>query len=155
MNLLSLPEQNSQFINPKITVMKHSQKAFPIILVMLLSIFTSCITAVEKDKSIEYPFAHHVFFWLNNPDNADERAAFEQGIADLLEIPEIKFVHFGTPANVAERGVVDGSYTYSYLVFFENKEGHDIYQDHEIHLKFIEDNKHLWSKVVVYDSVTE
>jgi hypothetical protein len=135
--------------------MKKNQTISSILGLMLITVFTSCITAVEKDKTIEFSFSHHVFFWLNNPDSPEERAEFEKGIADLLEIPEIKYVHFGTPADVAERGVVDGSYTYSYLIFFDDKAGHDIYQDHEIHQKFIDDYQHLWSKVVVYDSVAK
>jgi hypothetical protein len=104
---------------------------------------------------MQYPFAHHVFLWLNNPDNVDDRAEFEKGIKELFEIPEIKAYHLGVPAKVPERSVLDNSYTYSYLVFFENQQGHDIYQDHPIHHKFINDCKHLWSKVVVYDSIEE
>jgi hypothetical protein len=118
-------------------------------------LFSSCINNFNQNKTMQHPFAHHVFFWLNNPDNADERAEFEKGVKDLLEIPEIKSYHLGVPANVPERSVLDNSYTYSYLVFFENQQGHDIYQDHPIHHKFINDCKHLWSKVVVYDSIEE
>lgn len=111
--------------------------------------FNSC----SENRSIDHNFSHHVYFWLNNPDDPSDREAFEEGIASLLEIEEIKSWHFGVPAETAEREVVDGSYTYSYLVFFENAAAQDVYQDHPIHLRFVEDYGHLWQKVVVYDSV--
>ena len=109
----------------------------------------SCV----ESREISHPFCHHVYFWLNNPDDPADREAFENGIAELLEIQEIKSFHFGIPVpETAGRGVVDGSYTYSYMVFFDDLEGHDIYQDHPIHVRFVEENSHLWNRVVVYDS---
>lgn len=106
-------------------------------------------------REISPQFSHHVFFWLNNPDDANDREAFAKGITELLEMPEIKAYHVGTPANTGGRGVVDDSYTYSYLIFFENEKDHDTYQDHPMHLKFIKECNHLWNKVIVYDSVQE
>lgn len=137
--------------------MNNVKKITPLFLLVLVLIINSCASDNNRSssrdgKAMDQPFSHHVFFWLNNPDNADDRAAFEEGIRMLLEIPEIKQAHVGIPADVGQRDVVDGSYTYSYLVLFDNIEGHDIYQDHPIHLKFIDDYNHLWSKVVVYDS---
>jgi hypothetical protein len=38
---------------------------------------------------------------------------------------------------------------------FKNKAAHDKYQDHERHLKFIEENKGNWEKVRVFDSVVK
>ncbi|MFW5758022.1 MAG: Dabb family protein [Bacteroidota bacterium] len=108
-----------------------------------------------KVRALKNPFCHHVFFWLNNPDNAQERTDFENGIKKLFKIPEIKAYHFGTPAEVPERPVLDNSYTYSYAVFFENSEAHDTYQEHPLHLEFIENNKHLWKKIQVFDSLSK
>ena len=136
--------------------MKNKSYYTLVLFVIFGIVLNSCNQSLnEKNKSMEHSFSHHVFFWLNNPDNQDDRATFEKGIQELLQIPEIKSYHLGVPASVEEREVVDGSYTYSYLVFFENQEGHDIYQDHPLHHKFIDDCKHLWSKVLVYDSVME
>lgn len=97
--------------------------------------------------------AHHVFFWLREPDNAEHREQFEKALQDLLQVETIKISHVGTPAATEERGVVDNSYTYSYMVMFDNLEDQNTYQSHPIHLKFIEENSGLWEKVVVYDSV--
>ena len=116
---------------------------------LLVLTFNSC----RESREISHDFCHHVYFWLNDPDSPADREAFEEGIAGLLLIPEIKAYHLGVPAETGYRDVVDGTYTYSYLVFFDDAEGHDIYQDHPIHRKFVDEYHHLWSKVVVYDSV--
>jgi len=36
---------------------------------------------------------------------------------------------------------------------FDDQAGQEAYQIHPLHTKFVEENSHLWSKVVVYDSV--
>jgi hypothetical protein len=125
-----------------------------VFLFLAVAIITSC-QSDSSNKSVDEAFAHHVYFWLENPDDPDDRAEFEKGVRELLEVPVIKSYHFGTPAATTDRDVVEGSYTYSYLVFFEDRENHDVYQDHPIHQQFIKDYQHLWKKVVVYDAVME
>jgi hypothetical protein len=111
-------------------------------------------TASAKENSQHLPFCHHVFFWLKNPDNAQDRAKFETAIKELLQTPEIIRSHIGVPAAVTPRPVLDSSYTYSLLVIFNDIQAHDAYQVHPNHLKFIDENKHLWDRVQVYDSVS-
>jgi hypothetical protein len=36
---------------------------------------------------------------------------------------------------------------------FDDRAGQDAYQVDPIHVKFVEENQHLWNKVIVYDSV--
>ena len=131
--------------------MIDKKKYSALLFIMAFFMLTSC----QNDQSPEQTFSHHVFFWLHNPDNPDDRAEFEKGIQDLLEVPQIQSYHFGVPAETGHRDVVEDSYTYSYQVFFEDKESHDIYQEHPIHQEFINDYQHLWKKVVVYDAVRE
>jgi hypothetical protein len=135
--------------------MNHNKLFIAAIAILTIAGFNSCEQKPNENKIMEHSFSHHVFFWLNNPDDPADRAAFEKCIQELVQIPEIRSWHLGIPADVPERPVVDASYTYSYQVFFDNIEGHDIYQDHPLHHKFIEDCSHLWSKVLVYDSVME
>jgi hypothetical protein len=131
-------------------MMNFKKYLFSLILLVMVFGANSC----RESRSINHGFCHHVFFWLENPDSPADREAFEKGIADVLNIPEIKSYHFGIPAaGTAGRDVVDGSYTYSYLIFFDNADAQDVYQDHPLHHKFIEDCNHLWERVVVYDSV--
>ena len=115
------------------------------------SLMTVSNTVVASEP-IKNTFVHHVFFWLKEPDNQDARKQFEKGLSDLVKVPQIQSYHIGKPVG-SSRDVVDGSYTYSYMTFFKNKEDQDIYQTHSIHLKFIEDCQHLWTKVIVYDAM--
>ena len=97
-------------------------------------------------------FIHHVFFWLKNPDSKEDLGALISGLQKLSLAPTIKDFHIGKPANT-NRGVIDTSYAASWLLLFENAEDQDVYQTDPIHLKFIDECAHLWSKVVVYDTV--
>ncbi len=108
--------------------------------------------AAQINKVMPKSYIHQVYFWLKEPNSTDARTKMGKGLDMMDSIPQISQSYTGTPPD-AERDVVDGSFTYSYLVIFENKEDHDIYQKHKTHLKFIEDCSDLWEKVRVYDSM--
>jgi hypothetical protein len=103
-----------------------------------------------KDKK---QLCHHVFFWLKNPDSKEDLNKLIEGLKTLRKIETIKKFHIGVPASTEKREVVDNSYQVSELMFFDDVEGQNVYQVHPIHEKFIKDCGHLWSKVVVYDSI--
>ena len=95
--------------------------------------------------------AHHVFFWLKNPDSIADRDALIDGVRALGAIPQIRALHVGVPAAVEPRPVVDGSYSVSELIFFDSIEDQNTYQAHPLHQTFIATFSPLWAKVVVYD----
>jgi hypothetical protein len=95
--------------------------------------------------------AHHVFFWLKNPDSIVDRDALIDGVRALGDIPQIRALHVGVPAAVEPRPVVDGSYSVSELIFFDSIEDQNTYQSHPLHQAFIAKFSPLWAKVVVYD----
>lgn len=97
-------------------------------------------------------FLHHVFFWLNNPEDPGERMRFEGALKELGSIDSIRFLHIGQPADT-DRDVIDTTYHYSFLVGFRDKAGHDIYQEHPIHERFRNEFSSMWTKVLVYDSI--
>ena len=97
-------------------------------------------------------FVHHVYFWLNNPSNKEEQAQLIKGLNILSGANVINGFHIGLPADT-NREVIDSSYDISWLLIFKNKEDQDIYQTHPLHLQFVADCAHLWSKVVVYDTI--
>ncbi|WP_111641371.1 Dabb family protein [Marinimicrobium alkaliphilum] len=97
--------------------------------------------------------AHSVFFWLKNPDSAEDRAALIAGIKTLAGIAQVRGLHVGVPASTEQRDVVDSSYDVSELLFFDTAEDQDAYQVDPIHEQFVADCAHLWREVVVYDSV--
>jgi len=98
--------------------------------------------------------AHHVFFWLKNPDSKEDLEKLLAGIRTLAKIETVRAIHVGVPASTEKREVVDNSYSASELLMFDDVEGQNAYQVHPIHQKFVEDCSHLWSKVVVFDSIT-
>jgi hypothetical protein len=97
-------------------------------------------------------FVHHVFFWLKNPESAEDKSQLVDGLRKLSAVETIESCHIGQPADT-NREVIDRSYAVSWLLLFRNKADQDVYQVHPLHLKFIEECAHLWQKVVVYDSV--
>jgi hypothetical protein len=100
-----------------------------------------------------YPkLIHHVFFWLKNPQSKEDLSKLLAGLRTLAKIESVRGAHFGVPASTEKRDVVDNSYSVSELLFFDDTAGQKIYQDHEIHKKFVADCSHLWERVVVYDA---
>jgi hypothetical protein len=98
-------------------------------------------------------FIHHVYFWLKNPLSNEDRSSLVEGLKKLSLVDTIKTFHIGVPA-ATSRDVIDSSYAVSWLLMFNNKEDQDSYQTDPIHLKFIAECAHLWSKVVVYDTIS-
>ena len=94
---------------------------------------------------------HHVFFWLNEPDNAAHAAQLKKGLQTLAAIPQVRQLFIGGPASTEKRPVVDNSYQVSELMYFSNLEDQAAYQEHPIHQAFVQQCGHLWSKVLVYD----
>ncbi|MDN5204341.1 Dabb family protein [Fulvivirgaceae bacterium BMA10] len=128
------------------------QKASAVLGAMGIStLFTS---NAKAEKPIDGKFVHVVFFWLKDPQNKEAKKTFESGLRSFIEgVDVIKSHHIGTPANTS-RPVIDSSYSFCLIVTFDSKKEHDIYQEHSLHKKFIEDLSPLWEKVVVYDSIS-
>lgn len=97
-------------------------------------------------------FVHHVYFWLKNAGNKQDRERLVEGLKKLSKVKNIRMFHIGQPAST-NRDVIDSSYAVSWLVLFDDKAAQDSYQTDPIHLKFVEECSALWSKVIVYDSV--
>lgn len=95
---------------------------------------------------------HHVFFWLNNPNSEADKNALIGGLNTLRAIPTIQKMHVGVLASTEKREVVDTSWDVSEIMFFEDSEGQQVYQNHPLHLEFIKNCAHLWEKVIVYDA---
>ncbi len=98
-------------------------------------------------------FIHTVYFWLK-PGTPE--AARDQLIHDcrtlLAGVPTVKQLWAGAPAGTP-RDVVDNSYGVGLTVMLEDAAGHEVYQDHDLHLQFIERNREHWERVRVYDFI--
>lgn len=112
-------------------------------------IFAANNSSVMTAKNM---FLHHVYFWLKNPSSEEDRQKLVEGLEKLTKVKTIKMFHIGKPANT-NRDVIDTSYSISWLLIFDDKAAEESYQVDPIHLNFVETCKHLWEKVVVYDSI--
>lgn len=109
--------------------------------------------SMAGEVKISSALVHHVYFWLKEPKNEAHKKQLVRALNDLLVVKTIKLSHIGFPAGTESRDVVDHSYSVSYMVMFDNQKDQDSYQVDPIHTKFVEDNSHLWNKVIVYDSL--
>jgi hypothetical protein len=121
--------------------------------IALLSVtaFSSFKNKTHK-KQMKNIFIHHVYFWLQNPASVEGRAKLIEGLTKLSKVKTIQRFHIGKPANT-NRDVIDSSYSISWMLEFANDADQASYQTDPIHLNFVEECKHLWKKVVVYDTV--
>lgn len=100
----------------------------------------------------KYGVAHQVYFWLKNPDSETDKAKLIEGLNTLSRIKAVKKLIVGTVAGTTKRDVIDTSWSVSELTLFENVAGEAEYQSDPIHLAFVRNYSHLWSKVQIYDS---
>lgn len=105
------------------------------------------LMAIEK-KFI----AHQVYFWLKNPDSSEDRTELIKGIKTLRKIESVKKITIGIVAATEKRSVIDDSWSVSEHALFSDLAGQAAYQVDPIHLDFVKNYGHLWSKVVIYDS---
>lgn len=113
------------------------------------AIFAATTPSIMPDRNI---FVHHVYFWLKNPESKEDKNKLIEGLKKLSAVKTIKSFHIGQPAGT-NREVIERSYAISWLVMFNNAADQDSYQSDPIHLKFVDECAHLWSKVIVYDSI--
>lgn len=97
-------------------------------------------------------FIHHVFFWLKDPSSQADLQSLREGLQQLSHVGTIRSFHIGRPAGT-HRDVIDGSYSLSWLTTFDSAEDEASYQQDPIHLAFVAGCSHLWSRVVVYDTI--
>ncbi len=98
-------------------------------------------------------FAHIVYFYPRESPQPGDAQELLAGLKTLSQIPGLKLFETGIPAQTP-REVVDNSYLVALITGFDDVAGHDFYQDHPIHLAFIDTCKHLWSEVTVFDSLS-
>ena len=114
---------------------------------------TTASATTRTAQTNKKQLAHHVFFWLKNPNSKEDLNRLLEGLRTLEKIESVRKIHIGVPASTEKRDVVDSSYSASELIFFEDVAGQDAYQVHPVHKKFVDQCSHLWQRVVVYDSM--
>lgn len=105
-----------------------------------------------ESKELEHAFVHQVYIWLKDPSSEKDKQTLIEGMRKLTAAKSIRQFHIGLPVP-SERSVVDSSYSVSWLIVFDDKEGQDAYQVDPLHLEFVKNCSPLWTKVVVFDSI--
>jgi hypothetical protein len=57
-----------------------------------------------SNKKMKNVFIHHVYFWLNNADSAEDRNKLIEGLTKLAEVKTINQFHIGKPADTNRPG---------------------------------------------------
>ncbi len=96
-------------------------------------------------------FSHVVIFWTK-PDQADATEALLAGAEKYLKpCPGVLHYHCGRMAD-SNRDVVDQSYQVALNLIFKDKATQDTYQEHPLHVEFVEKVfKPNCERVAVYD----
>jgi hypothetical protein len=109
--------------------------------------------AANEKGEVNVPgkFIHTVYFWLKEGTSEAEKQQLVTDCRVLLgSIETVRFLEVGFPAGTT-RDVVDNSYGVGLVVHFDDKKGHDFYQDAPAHKDFIARNQAIWERVQVYD----
>jgi hypothetical protein len=122
---------------------------------LALSALPAALPGASTQKPVEGRsqgrFLHHVYFWLADPGSPAARKEFLAELNKMRAIPGIRQSFIGTPAADA-RDVVDNSFTYYWMVEFDDKKAWKVYDEHPIHDGFRKKSA-LWKKVLVYDTL--
>lgn len=97
-------------------------------------------------------FMHSVYFYLKEGLSEGESEQFKRGLKSLITIDSVRRAYIGVPA-ATDRPVIERGYSYSLILTFDDQQGHDFYQEHEVHERFRQDCSPYWSKVVIYDCI--
>ena len=98
-------------------------------------------------------FVHCVYFWLREDLTEAEHLRFVEGVRSLTTIETVRNGFVGRPADT-DRPIIDRSYSYGLVVAFENRKGHDAYQEHPAHDEFRDNCAGFWTQVKIYDFET-
>ena len=98
----------------------------------------------------------HVVFFDAKPDTPE--AALDGMVADayrlLAKIPSVRTIASGRRDPRMQRDLNDTSFTVGLMICFDDKAGHDLYNEHELHKEFVAKYKDHFAKVRVFDFTT-
>ena len=96
-------------------------------------------------------FSHVVIFWTRQDDPAGADKLVQGAEKYLRPIPGVLHFHIGRMVR-SHRPVVDQTYQVALNLVFADKKSQDAYQEHPLHVEFVEKVfKKVCERVVVYD----
>ena len=97
-------------------------------------------------------FGHMVYFTLRDASAEAQRKLVEACRTYLADHPGTLYFSAGTLADT-DRPVNDREFHVALNLVFADRAAHDAYQSAPRHQQFIDENKHNWARVRVFDSV--
>jgi hypothetical protein len=95
---------------------------------------------------------HNVYIWLHDAAPADTVQTVANAARTLLtEITGVQNLVVAAPAG-SPHPLVDGSYALVLLMEFPDAAALDAYDSHPDHVRFVDEYKHLFSRLEVYNS---
>lgn len=107
--------------------------------------------AAKEKGTASMMLAHNVYFSLQEPTPENRQKLIDACHKYLADHPGVVFYAAGVVSDL-DRPVNDRDFDVGLHVIFADRSAHDAYQTAPTHLQFIEENKHLWAKVRVFDS---
>jgi hypothetical protein len=101
-------------------------------------------------------FVHCVFFTCKpGTPETEVNSLISDTESMLARIPSVRQIDSGRRDARMQRDVNETEYTVGLVVYFDDKAGHDLYNDHPLHIEYV--NKHMghWTNVVIYDYTTK
>ncbi len=117
-----------------------------------IALSTFLVAFATFAQAAEPQLAHMVFFTLAEDTQVNQKKLVAACDKYLTGHDGTVYYSAGAIAEDLDRDVNDRDFDVALHIVFANKAAHDKYQTHPRHLKFIEENKELWSKVRVFDS---
>ena len=120
-----------------------------ILLVLLFAAGVSACTCTQIRNSDSV--THVVMVWFNDSVTQDDIDTVARRTLELRDIPQLVDIKVGK-AIPSDRPIVDDSFDLGLVMTFDSVESMNIYVEHPIHVKFVE--QYLKGKVdrlVVYD----
>lgn len=99
-------------------------------------------------------FVHAVYFSLRDDLTDAQRQQFEEGLESLRGIDVVREAYIGTPAPT-DRPVIDRGYDRALVLVFRDMMAHDAYQLHPVHDRFRRECGAMWTRVRIFDSVSD
>ncbi len=120
------------------------------------SLATLATTAFGSSKKLitndaqKQKLMHQVFYWLKNPDSAEDKQKLLDGLHELVTIKQIKYSYVGVPQVYKADDPLKGYHVSLLMVFDEPNEMAEYHKD-DIHQKFVKECGNLWLKTIKFD----
>jgi hypothetical protein len=128
---------------------------FKLCLILVGALVWSAAVSVVHAQAVEPMLSHSVYFKLKDRSDESKQKLVEACRKYLTGHPGTVWFATGVRAEEFDREVNDRDYDVALYLVFANKAAHDKYQDAPRHDQFIEEQRHNWASVRVFDSWIE